>query len=188
MAAAARPATARAAMERAVAAPHVHTRTGPQARARHTPQSALRRARRRPTGPQLAHVPHILIDLPEAGRPGGPPPTQRHAPLLPTVWWQQWSRKDGSARRARARRNDGHARHSAHHWKHHEANVLSEPEITVVVEAEHEKCTCEGCWHANVRGGWQHTFSTRRARSCSSYDASCRSRHVALKSSRWVCR
>ena len=102
MAAAARPATARAAMERAVAAPHVHTRTGPQARARHMPQSALRRARRRPTGPQLAHVPHILIDLPEAGRPGGAPPTQRHAPLLPTVWWhaavepQGWECAPGS--------------------------------------------------------------------------------------------
>ena len=144
MAAAARPATARAAMERAVAAPHVHTRTGPQARARHTPQSALRRARRRPTGPQLAHVLHILIDLPEAGRPGGPPPTQRHAPLLPTVWWQQWSRKDGSARRARARRNDGHARHSAHHWKHHEVNELIEPEIAIVSKQNMRNAPAKG--------------------------------------------
>ena len=103
----------------------------------------------------------ILIDLPEAGRPGGPPPTQRHAPLLPTVWWQQWSRKDGSARRARARANGGYAGQAAHHWKHHEASVLSAPEIAVEDKAEDEKCTCKGCWHAHVRGSWQHTFSTR---------------------------
>ena len=63
-----------------------------------SPHSATRSAAAdRPT----ARPPHALIDLPEAGRPGGPPPTQQSAAPPPTEGWRLWSGEDGSARQTR---------------------------------------------------------------------------------------
>ena len=45
----------------------------------------------------------------------------------------------------------------------------------------------EGCWSARARGGWKHTFSTRRGEWRSSYASSRTPRRVTFKSLRPAC-
>ena len=84
--------------------------------------------------------PHILIDLPEAGRPGGPPPTQRRRSttangVAAAVERRRWERATGERVCVSARC----CSQAAHLSMHLDQNALREPRSVAELEGDRDQ-------------------------------------------------